>query len=201
VPEARSGGRPAPEPPAPPAAAGADPRGIDALDAFSHHGGFGLHLLRAGARSARAGRHVGGGAGGGRPRPPRGTACRADRHRADAFERLRALEREGQRFGAISVDPPALAKRARDLERAMAGYKELNLRAMRLLRPGGVLGTSSCSAHLQEAEFLNVLSDAAADAGRRCTCSGATGRRPITPSASASPRARYLKFVLLRAMD
>jgi 23S rRNA (cytosine1962-C5)-methyltransferase len=182
-------------------AATEDPRGIDALDAFSHHGGFGLHLLRAGARSARlvdtsaaaleaaaetAARH-------GLPRP--------ELDRADAFERLRALEREGQRFGAISVDPPALAKRARDLERAMAGYKELNLRAMRLLAPGGVLGTSSCSAHLQEAEFLNVLADAAADAGRQLHVIGRHGAAPDHPERLGFPESRYLKFVLLRAAD
>ena len=178
-----------------------DARGIDALDAFSHHGGFGLHLLRAGARSARlvdtsatalaaaaetAARH-------GLPRP--------ELDRADAFERLRALEREGHRFGAIRVDPPALAKRARDLERAMAGYKELNLRAMRLLAPSGVLGTSSCSAHLQEAEFLNVLADAAADAGRQLHVIGRYGAAPDHPERLGFPESRYLKFVLLRAAD
>ena len=183
------------------AATTVDAAGIDALDAFSHHGGFGLHLLRAGARSvelidtsaaaleaaaATAARH-------GLPRP--------ELVRADAFERLRALVREGHRFGAISVDPPALAKRARDLERAMAGYKELNLRAMRLLAPGGVLGTSSCSAHLQEAEFLNVLADAAADAGRQLHVLGRYGAAPDHPERLGFPESRYLKFVLLRAAD
>ncbi len=175
--------------------------GFAALDAFSHHGGFGLHLLRAGARSvelidgsaaalaeaaATAARH-------GLPHP--------ELVRADAFERLRALEREGRRFAAISVDPPALAKRARDLERAMAGYKEANLRAMRLLAPGGVLGTSSCSAHLQEPEFLNVLADAAADAGRELHVLGRYGAAPDHPERLGFPESRYLKFVLLRAVD
>jgi len=178
-----------------------DTAGIDALDAFSHHGGFGLHLLLAGARSvelvdssaaaleaaaATAARH-------GLPPP--------DLTRADAFECLRAMERESRRFGAISVDPPALAKRARDLERAMAGYKELNLRAMRLLAPGGVLGTSSCSAHLQEPEFLNVLADAAADAGRELHVLGRYGAAPDHPERLGFPESRYLKFVLLRAVD
>ncbi|MBW6456828.1 MAG: hypothetical protein K0A98_13170, partial [Trueperaceae bacterium] len=121
--------------------------------------------------------------------------------RADAFESLRALEREGRRFAAISVDPPALAKRARDLERAMAAYKDLNLRAMRLLTPGGVLGTSSCSAHLQEAEFLNVLTDAAADAGRDLHVLGRFGAAPDHPERLGFPESRYLKFVLLRALD
>jgi len=183
------------------AAATVDTAGFAALDAFSHHGGFGLHLLRAGARSvelvdtsasaleaaaATAARH-------GLPGP--------DLVRADAFDRLRELDRAGARFGTISVDPPALAKRARDLERAMAGYKELNLRAMRLLAPGGVLGTSSCSAHLQEPEFLNVLADAAADAQRELHVLGRYGAAPDHPERLGFPESRYLKFVLLRAMD
>jgi len=178
-----------------------DPAAVDALDAFAHLGGFGLHLLHAGARSvelidtsaaslaeasATAERH-------GLPAP---TVTRAD-----AFERLRELDREGARFAAVSIDPPALAKRVRDLERALAGYKELNLRAMRLLAPGGVLGTSSCSAHLQEAEFLNVLADAAADAGRTLQLLGRWGAGPDHPQRLGFPESGYLKFVLLRAVD
>ncbi len=178
-----------------------DPGAVDALDAFSYHGGFGLHLLRAGARSAllvdssaaalesaarAAARH-------GLPRP--------ELDRSDAFESLRALARAGRRFAAVSVDPPALAKRARDLERAMAAYKELNLRAIRLLAPGGVLGSSSCSAHLQEAEFLNVLADAAADAGRALHVLGRFGAAPDHPERLGFPESRYLKFVLVRALD
>jgi 23S rRNA (cytosine1962-C5)-methyltransferase len=175
--------------------------GVRALDAFAYHGGFGLHLLRAGAASVElvdasaaalaAARAAA--ARNGLPEP----AC----VRADAFERLRALDREGARFEAISVDPPALAKRAKDLPRAMAGYKELNLRALRLLAPGGVLGTSSCSAHLQEAEFLNVLADAAADAGRTVHVLGRWGAAPDHPERLGFPESRYLKFVLVRAVD
>jgi len=178
-----------------------EPATVDALDAFSHHGGFGLHLLRAGARSVLL---VDSSAG-----ALEAAAATADRHglpaptlaRSDAFESLRALTRADRRFAAISVDPPALAKRARDLERAMAGYKELNLRAIRLLAPGGVLGTSSCSAHLQEAEFLNVLADAAADAGRDLHVLGRFGAAPDHPERLGFPESRYLKFVLLRALD
>ena len=178
-----------------------DPDAVDALDAFSHHGGFGLHLLLAGARSALL---VDSSAA-----ALEAAAATAARHglpaptlsRGDAFESLRALDREGRRFAAISVDPPALAKRARDLERAMAAYKELNLRAMRLLAPGGVLGTSSCSAHLQEAEFLNVLADAAADAGRDLHVLGRFGAAPDHPERLGFPESRYLKFVLARALD
>ena len=82
----------------------------------------------------------------------------------------------------------------------MAAYKELNLRAIRLLTPGGVLGTSSCSAHLQEAEFLNVLADAAADAGRTLHVLGRFGAAPDHPERLGFPESRYLKFVLLQAL-
>jgi 23S rRNA (cytosine1962-C5)-methyltransferase len=182
------------------AAGGAAGAGGSALDVFSYHGGFGLHLLRAGATSLElvdasaaaldAARVAA--ADNGLPAP---TVTRAD-----AFAYLRALEREGKRFDVIALDPPALAKRARDLPRALAGYKELNLRAMRLLRPGGVLGTASCSAHVQEAEFLNVLSDAAADAGRTMHVLGRFGAAPDHPERLGFPESAYLKFVLLRAI-
>jgi 23S rRNA (cytosine1962-C5)-methyltransferase len=196
-PEDRRVPRPAPQPPAAGGAyagAGArapteDARGIDALDAFSHHGGFGLHLLRAGARSARAGRHLGGRARGGRrdrgaarpaarpssTAPTRSSACASSSARASASARS-ASTRPRWRSARATWSGPWRLQGAEPAGDAAA-------------RPGGVLGTSSCSAHLQEAEFLNVLADAAADAGRSCTCSGASGPRPTTPSASASPRA------------
>jgi len=179
----------------------ADPEAVDALDAFSHQGGFGLHLLRAGARHALLVDSSAAALEAATATAARHGLPRTELDRGDAFERLRALEREGRRFAAISIDPPALAKRARDLERAMAAYKELNLRAMRLLAPGGVLGSSSCSAHLQEAEFLNVLADAAADAGRELHVLGRFGAAPDHPERLGFPESRYLKFVLLRALD
>lgn len=170
------------------------------LDAFAYHGGFGLHLLAAGFHdvelvdaSATALEAAGAAAArNGLPAPRR--------TRADAFERLRVLDREGARFDAISVDPPALAKRARDLPRATAGYKELNLRAMRLLAPGGVLATSSCSAHLSEFAFLDVLTEAAADAGRAFRVLGRFGPSPDHPERLGFPESRYLKCVMLQAV-
>ncbi|MFO7545616.1 MAG: class I SAM-dependent rRNA methyltransferase [Trueperaceae bacterium] len=175
------------------------PRGRG-LDVFSYHGGFGLHLLAAGyaevelvdasadaltAASLAARRN-------GLPAP--------SVTQADAFAYLRARVQEGARFDAISVDPPALAKRARDLPRATAGYKELNLRAMRLLAPGGVLATSSCSAHLSEFAFLDVLTDAAADAGRTFRVLGRYGPSPDHPERLGFPESRYLKCVVLQAV-
>jgi 23S rRNA (cytosine1962-C5)-methyltransferase len=175
--------------------------GFQALDAFAYHGGFGLHLLHAGAGTLELVDSSAAALDGARAAAARNALPEPTCTRADAFERLRALDREGARFDAISVDPPALAKRARDLVRAEAGYKELNLRALRLLAPGGVLGTSSCSAHLQEAEFLNVLADAAADARRTVHVLGRWGAAPDHPERLGFPESRYLKFVVLRAVD
>lgn len=175
--------------------------GFRGLDAFAYHGGFGLHLLRAGAGAVELVDASAAALEAARAAALHNALSEPTCTRADAFERLRALDRQGARFEAISVDPPALAKRARDLERAMAGYKELNLRALRLLAPGGVLGTSSCSAHLQEVEFLNVLADAAADAGRTVQVLGRWGAAPDHPERLGFPESRYLKFVLLQAVD
>lgn len=177
------------------------PPGFRALDAFAYHGGFGLHLLHAGAADVELVDASAAALDAARAAAAHNALAEPTRTRADAFERLRALDREGARFDVISVDPPALAKRARDLERASAGYKELNLRALRLLAPGGVLGTSSCSAHLHEAEFLNVLADAAADAGRTVHVLGRWGAAPDHPERLGFPESRYLEFVLLRAVD
>lgn len=171
------------------------------LDVFSYQGGFGLHLLRAGADqvtlvdSSAAALTAASAAAARNALPAPSTV------RADAFEHLRALDQRGERFDVIALDPPALAKRARDLPRALAGYKELNLRAMRLLAPGGVLGTATCSAHVQEAEFMNVLADAAADAGRTMHVLGRFGAAPDHPERLGFPESAYLSFVLLRPVD
>ena len=172
----------------------------EALDVFAYHGGFGLHLARAGAErvtlvdsSAQALETA-------RSAAARNGLPEPSLVRSDAFEQLRALDRAGARFDVIALDPPALAKHARDLPRALAGYKELNLRALRLLAPGGVLGTASCSARLPEAEFLNVLTDAAADAGRTLHVLGRFGAAPDHPERLGFPESAYLKFVMLRAL-
>ena len=85
---------------------------------------------------------------------------------ANAFDDLRARQRRGEKFDTIFLDPPAFARSRADLPAARRGYKEINLRAMRLLEPGGVLLTSSCSYNLSEEEWLRVLASAAADARR-----------------------------------
>jgi 23S rRNA (cytosine1962-C5)-methyltransferase len=172
----------------------------EALDVFAYHGGFGLHLARAGAERVTLVDASSEALETARSAAARNGLPEPTLVRSDAFAFLRALDRAAERFDVIALDPPALAKRARDLPRALAGYKELNLRALKLLAPGGVLGTASCSAHLQEAEFLNVLADAAADAGRTLHVLGRFGAAPDHPERLGFPESAYLKFVLLRAL-
>jgi 23S rRNA (cytosine1962-C5)-methyltransferase len=115
----------------------------------------------------------------------------------NAFDRLRALDGAGERFDAVLLDPPAFAKNRRDRPAAMRGYKEVNLRAMRVLRERGILVTSSCSYHLGEAEFLDVVADAAADAGRTFRVLERRSQAPDHPILLAFPESRYLKCLVL----
>lgn len=115
----------------------------------------------------------------------------------NAFDRLRALDHAGERFDSVLLDPPAFAKNRRDRPAAMRGYKDLNLRAMRVLRERGILVTSSCSYHLGEAEFLDVVADAAADAGRTFRVLERRSQAPDHPVLLAFPESRYLKCLVL----
>jgi len=85
----------------------------------------------------------------------------------DVFERLRELERRKERFGCIILDPPAFVKSRAKVREALKGYKELNLRAMRILEPSGILVTCSCSHHIDQELFREMLIDAAWSAGRQ----------------------------------
>ena len=171
-----------------------------ALDVFAYQGGFGLHLLRAGAASVELIDSSAAALDAAARAAAANGLTAPSLTRADAFERLRELDRDGASFDVIALDPPALAKRSRDVPRALAGYKELNLRALRLLAPNGVLGTATCSAHVQEPEFMNVLADAAADAGRTVHVLGRFGAAPDHPERLGFPESAYLTFVVLRAL-
>lgn len=120
---------------------------------------------------------------------------------ANAFDYLRELERSGRKFDVISLDPPALAKLKKDLGNAYGAYKELNLRCMKLLTPGGILASSSCSFHVQESDFYVMLNDAARDAGRRMRVIERGSQAPDHPELLGIPETRYLKFAILQAVD
>jgi 23S rRNA (cytosine1962-C5)-methyltransferase len=117
---------------------------------------------------------------------------------ADAFELLREYEANGERYETIVLDPPAFAKSKRAAEGALRGYKELNLRAMKMLAPGGTLVTCSCSHHVPLAEFTEVVAAAASDAGRRVQVLEIRGAAPDHPAVLTLPETSYLKCLICR---
>jgi 23S rRNA (cytosine1962-C5)-methyltransferase len=117
---------------------------------------------------------------------------------ANVFDWLREAEQRGELFDTINLDPPAFAKNKRALEAATRGYKEINLRAMRLLRKGGILITSSCSYHVGEIAFLNILSQAAADARRSIQIIEKRTQARDHPILLSMPETFYLKCFVLR---
>ena len=127
-----------------------------------------------------------------------GVAAQVDWMEADAFELLREYEGAGEEYDTIVLDPPAFAKSKRAAEGAMRGYKELNLRAMKMLRPGGTLVTCSCSHHVGLTEFTGVVAAAAADAGRRVQMLEVRGAAPDHPAVLTLPETSYLKCLICR---
>lgn len=173
-------------------------QGGRALDAFTYHGSFALHLARRAAQVVAV--------DGSADALARGAANAAlngvdnvQWREANAFDLLRELERVGERFDAIVLDPPAFARNKESVPKAVGGYKEINLRAMRLLRPDGVLLTFSCSYHVNRARFLAMLTDAAQDSGRRLELVALTGAASDHPEIVNIPETGYLKGALLRA--
>jgi 23S rRNA (cytosine1962-C5)-methyltransferase len=180
-------------------AAGALTRpGGRALDCFAYHGSFALHL------AARAGSVVAldvsaDALARGAENAALNGFTNLEWREADAFEQLRAWDRERARFDTIALDPPAFAKSRAAVPQALRGYREVNLRAMRLLAPGGVLVTASCSFHVRRPEFLQMLSEAAADSGRRLTLVDVLGQGVDHPEILTVPETGYLKGAVLRA--
>src|SRR5580658_10123255 len=166
----------------------------EALDVFCYQGGFALHLASrcpqiAGVDSSRPALEV------------------ADRNatlnrqniewiEANAFDLLKDYASSGQRYDTIILDPPAFAKSKRDLDAALRGYKELNLLALKMLRPGGILVTCSCSYHVGPADFLEVLTDAAHDAHRTLRLAEVRGQAGDHPILLNVPETAYLKCVV-----
>lgn len=117
---------------------------------------------------------------------------------ANVFDFLKACDQEGRRFDTISLDPPAFVKNRASLKPALRGYKEINLRGMKLLNPGGILITSSCSQHLSPELFEKTLAEAARDARRRVQILEKRGQPADHPALLAMPETDYLKCWILR---
>lgn len=169
-----------------------------ALDCFSYHGSFALHLARradhvvaldsSADALARA-----------RANAARNRLTNIEPVEANAFDWLRDRDRAGERFDTIVVDPPAFAKTRDSLDAALRGYHEINLRAMRLLAPGGLLYTASCSYHVTRPLFLEMVQAAARDSGRRLVLRQVLGQSADHPEVVTIPETGYLKGVLLQS--
>lgn len=167
----------------------------EALDVFCYHGGFALHLAPhcakvTGVDSSRPALEV------------------ADRNaalngreiewiEANAFDLLRDYASAGHQYDTIVLDPPAFAKSKSNLETALRGYKELNLRALKMLRPGGILVTCSCSYHVSPGEFIEVVAQAARDMHRNLRVLENRGQAKDHPILLAVPETGYLKCLML----
>jgi 23S rRNA (cytosine1962-C5)-methyltransferase len=115
---------------------------------------------------------------------------------ANAFDLLKDYAASNHRYDTIALDPPAFAKTKRDLDSALRGYKELNLRALKMLRPGGILVTCSCSYHVSQADFLEMLASAALDAHRTLRLIEVRGQAKDHPVLLNVPETFYLKCVI-----
>jgi 23S rRNA (cytosine1962-C5)-methyltransferase len=171
--------------------------GARCLDAFCSDGGFALHLARAGRRVLALDGSAKELAAAEANAADNGLTGAIEWRRANVFDHLRELSGNGEGFDGIVLDPPALARRRGERDDALRGYRELNLRALRLLRPGGRLLTCSCSFHVGPEEFLNVVAAAAADAGRDVRVVERLGAAPCHPHRLAFPESAYLKALLL----
>jgi 23S rRNA (cytosine1962-C5)-methyltransferase len=171
-----------------------------ALDCFSYHGSFALHLARRSGQvlaldtSATALARA-------KENAERNGATNISFVETDAFVYLKAAERARERFDTVVLDPPAFAKSKRTVGAAVRGYKEINLRGMRLLEPGGLLYTASCSFHLGKADFLAMLESAAADSGRRLMLREILGQPIDHPEVLTIPETGYLKGAIIEALD
>ncbi len=175
----------------------------EALDVCTYQGGFALHLARScprvtGVDVSHAALEVA------ERNLEENRAALAstevDWVEADAFDLLRDWSDAGTQYGTIVLDPPAFAKSRRALEGALRGYRELNLRAMKMLRPGGRLITCSCSHHVSLNDFLETLRGAAGDARRRVRLLEIRGAAADHPVVLNIPETEYLKCVVLEAV-
>jgi 23S rRNA (cytosine1962-C5)-methyltransferase len=171
-----------------------------ALDCFTFNGGFALHIaprcdgvlgidisdeaVAAAQRNAEL-----------------NGAANIEFRAANVFDALREMEAGGERFDTIILDPPAFAKNRATVKSAARGYKEINLRALKLLNPGGILVTCSCSYHMSEDLFFDLIAEAAVDARRRVQIVERRSQSSDHPILLGVPETHYLKCVIARVIE
>lgn len=171
-----------------------------ALDCFTFNGGFALHLAAgcdhvmgldiSGEAIALAERNA-----------KLNGVGNVEFHEVNVFDSLREMENAGERFDTIVLDPPAFAKNRASVRSAMRGYKEINLRALKLLNPGGALITCSCSYHMSEELFVSLIAEAAIDARRHVQLIAKRMQASDHPVLIGVPETHYLKCVIVRVID
>ena len=175
--------------------------GRTVLDAFCYTGGFGIHAAAGGAASVwgidlsaaaveQAGRNA----------ERNGVAGVCAFRAGNAFDELHAMDREGKAFDMVVLDPPAFTKARDRVDSALRGYKEINLRALKILRTGGILVTCSCSYHVDRETFLETLHRAAADAGRTAHLLELRTQARDHPVLLGVRETQYLKCAILEVL-
>lgn len=171
-----------------------------ALDCFTSSGGFALALARVCDRvealdaSAAVLERA-------RLTAARNGITNVEFREADVFEALAVMAAQRRQFDTIVLDPPAFAKGRSAVEKAMAGYKEINVKALKLLKPGGVLITCSCSQHVSEADFLGMLAEAALDTNRTLRILERRAQAQDHPVLLTVPETLYLKYIAVEVVD
>jgi len=171
------------------------------LEVFCHTGAFGIQAALAGAKSVEgwdvsnealivASNHA----------RMNGVQDRCSYRSGDAFDEMRRLAQAGGQYDVVILDPPAFARSKQAVPRALAGYKDINLLAIRLTRPEGIIVTSSCSHHVSERELWKVLAQAAQDANRSMRVLEQRGQASDHPVLLAMPETRYLKCFILQVL-
>lgn len=171
--------------------------GKKVLDTFTHTGAFGLNAFKAGARdvtsvdiSEEAVAMVNNNIKLNKAEKVMKAVC------ADVFDLLKKYEAEGEKFDVIILDPPAFTKSAKNIQKAYGGYKEINLRAMRLLNEGGILVTCSCSHFFDSNTFYDMIVHAAMDSHKKVQILEKRGAGPDHPLLAGYPKSEYLKCAI-----
>jgi 23S rRNA (cytosine1962-C5)-methyltransferase len=170
-----------------------------ALDCFTSTGGFALHLAAA-CESVEAVDSSAAALAAGAQNAALNGISNIEFRAADVFDLLGAYSSARRQFSTVILDPPAFAKSRRSLEGALRGYKEINLRALRLLGPGGILVTCSCSHHLSEAALLELVAEASLDAGRQLRVLERRTQSQDHPILLTVPETHYLKCLILEVL-
>ena len=182
------------------ARAAAKTKGGKALDCFTFNGAFALHLASV-CDSVIALDISGDAIVAARQNAALNGMTNVEFREANVFDALREMETAGERFDTIVLDPPAFAKNRASLKSALRGYKEINLRAMKLLNPGGALVTCTCSYHVSENLFLDIIEAACVDAKRRVQIVEKRMQASDHPVLLGMPETYYLKCVIAKTLN